>query len=226
MIAWRLGKQWLIATIIANIMLTIIFSAKLVPMFDLVTTAGEPFYASIFIATDILTEHHGKREGYRSIWMGFIALIMLTLFGQLILLYGTIEESVSVADAMQEVFGLMPRISIAGFTAYLIAQSFDIWLFHFVKDRTGGKMLWLRNNASTLTSMLLDSFIFFPLAFAGSVPVNVLISLIFTGWLFKAPLAFIDTPFLYLSYVIKGKTPPDFTSLRRRKSEPPAAGIR
>jgi queuosine precursor transporter len=223
--AWRMGKNWLVATILANIVLTATFVGKLVPIFGWVTTGGEVFYASIFIATDILSEHHGKKEGYRSIWLGFMVLGMFTVLGRLVLEFTTIPDSSAVALAMQELFTTIPRIAIASFVAYLIAQSFDIWVFHKIRVKTGKSKLWLRNNLSTISSMLLDSVIFFPLAFFGSVPTNVLLSLIVAGWVFKIPIALLDTPFMYLSYIVKGKSPPDFGKLKTSKSESPGAGI-
>lgn len=223
--AWRLGKNWLVATILANIVLTSMFVGKLVPIFGWVTTAGEVFYASIFIATDILSEHHGKKEGYRSIWLGFMVLAMFIILGNLALQFTTISDSSALALALKELFTIIPRIAIASFIAYLVAQSFDIWFFHRIREKTGKNKLWLRNNLSTMTSMLLDSLIFFPLAFYGIVSTNVLFTLIMTGWLFKIPIAILDTPFMYLSYVIKGQTPPDFKKLKTSKIESPGAGI-
>lgn len=223
--AWRLGKNWLIATILANIVLTSTFVGKLVPIFGLVTTGGEMFYASIFIATDILSEHHGKKVAYKSIWMGFLALAMFTGMAQLVLQFSTIDESAAVAEAMSTLFSVIPRLAAASFIAYLIAQSFDIWFFHFIREKTGTKKLWLRNNLSTLTSQAIDSLIFFPLAFIGTVPFEVLGTLMLTGWLFKVPIAALDTPIMYLSYVVKGKTPPDFGRKTPTQSEAPAAGL-
>jgi queuosine precursor transporter len=223
--AWRLGKNWLVATILANIVLTSTFVGKLVPLFGLVTTGGEVFYASIFIATDILSEHHGKKLAYRSIWMGFLMLAMFVGLSQLVLLFNTVDETLSVHNAMATLFQIIPRLAVASFIAYLIAQRFDIWLFHFIREKTGKHKLWLRNNISTITSQLLDSLIFFPLAFFGTVSTEILLTLILTGWIFKIPVAILDTPIMYLSYVIKGKKPPDFGKKTPALSEAPAAGL-
>jgi len=214
LLAWRLGKNWLISTILINIVLTSTFVGKLVPIFGLVTTAGEVFYASIFIATDILSEHHGKKIAYQSIWMGFLVLIMFTFLSQIVLQFSTIEESAVVASSMNTLFSIIPRIAVSSFIAYVIAQRFDIWFFHRIRENTGKNNLWLRNNLSTITSQLFDSIIFFPLAFWGVVPFETLLALIATGWLFKVPVAIIDTPIMYLSYVVKGKEMPDFSRKR------------
>ncbi|MAE68215.1 MAG: queuosine precursor transporter [Candidatus Peribacteraceae bacterium] len=222
LLAWRFGKEWVIATILANIILVSTFNAKLVPFFGYAITMAAPFYSAIFVATDTLTEHHGKKVGYRSVWMGFLALATFTLLGQLVLLSDPIPEREGMAAAMETLFSAVPRIAIASFTVYIIAQSFDIWLFHYLREKTGKQKLWLRNNISTIVSQLLDSCLFFPLAFAGSVSTQTLVELIITGWLSKVVIALLDTPFIYLSYVVKGKTPPDFA--KRETSITEASG--
>lgn len=210
LLAWRLGKEWLIATILANIILTSTFVAKLIPIFGYVAPSAAAFYASIFVATDILTEHHGKKEGYKSIWLGFLALLTFTIMGQLVLQLEPIADREIVSSAMHTLFSAIPRIAIASFVAYVIAQSFDIWFFHFLREKTGSKWLWFRNNVSTIFSQLVDSIVFFPLAFFGTLPNSTLIELMIIGWLLRVPIALIDTPFLYLSYIVRGQSPPDF----------------
>jgi len=217
--AWRLGKEWVFVTIVVNIILTNTFAAKLIPIFGLVTDSGNVFYAAVFIATDILTEHHGKRDGYRSVWMGFLSVLLFIVMGQLVLRFTTIGDTQEVASAMGTLFGVVPRIAGASLIAYVISQNFDIWFYHFLHDKIGPQKLWLRNNLSTSTSQFIDSVIFFSLAFAGTVPFSVLLTITFTGYLLKLIVAVLDTPFIYLSYVVKGLKPPDFYKDTAEKGE-------
>lgn len=60
-------------------------------------------------------------------------------------------------------------------------------------------MLWLRNNGSTLISQAIDTVIFTTLAFWGTYPTNVFISILLTTYLFKAVVAVLDTPFIYIA---------------------------
>lgn len=92
---------------------------------------------------------------------------------------------------------------IASMIAYLAAQFCDVALFHFWKRLTKGKHLWLRNNASTLVSQLVDTsmviFITFGAAFfAGEKSLAEMLVLIGSGYLFKMMVALIDTLPLYL----------------------------
>ncbi len=222
--AWRMGKEWLVATIVMNLILVSTFGPKIISIFGFETSLANVFYASIFIATDILTEHHGKKEGYRSIWIGFLCLFGFVIFGQMVLQFEAIEQTTAVSGAMDTLFGAVLRISIASFIAYAIAQSFDIWFFHWLMEKTGrDRLLWLRNCGSTLTSQFIDSMIFFPLAFAGLVPLPILINIVITGYVLKSMIALFDTPFLYMSYFVKGQKPPDFG--HRKKDEPKNLGI-
>ena len=207
LVAWRLGKSYLQAFIIMNIVLTGLFVGVLVPIFGLITTAGEVFYAAIFIATDILSEHYGKREGLKTVFNGFFVLAAFTLLSQIGISYLPFEDSQVISNSLSSVFELIPRITLSSFAAYLIAQTADIHIFHFIKQITGPNHLWLRNNVSTIIAQLLDCLVFFPLAFFGTVSAEVLISLIITSWIFKVPVALLDTACIYLSYWIKKPKP-------------------
>ena len=98
------------------------------------------------------------------------------------------------SEMFAKVLALTPRITIAGFVAYVISQHHDVWAFHFWKRKTKGKHLWFRNNISTIVSQLLDSVIFISIAFYGVFPI---LPLILGQWVVKIIIALIDTPFMY-----------------------------
>ncbi len=100
---------------------------------------------------------------------------------------------------LSALFGFMPRIALASMAAYLISQMHDVWAFHAIKERTGGRMLWLRNNASTMISQLLDSSIFCIIAFWGLFPMNVFMEILLSTYIIKVAVAALDTPFMYLA---------------------------
>ena len=91
--------------------------------------------------------------------------------------------------------------------AYLTAQLIDVRIFHFWKRLTNGKHLWLRNNASTMFSQLVDtSVILIILCSAGVIEWERFYSLLAMGWLFKVLVALVDTPIIYgIIYLLKGK---------------------
>jgi hypothetical protein len=92
----------------------------------------------------------------------------------------------------------------------MVSQTFDVWAFHRIKARTGEAKLWLRNNGSTVASQLLDTAIFYGIAFFGIIPTAQLIQLIFATYILKIVIALIDTPFVYfvIRFVRRGQHGP------------------
>jgi len=79
LIAFRLGKVWLISLITANVVMMNIFVVKGMYIFGLAGTGGNVLYASIFLATDILCEHYGKQEAVKAIRIGFFVSLFFLL---------------------------------------------------------------------------------------------------------------------------------------------------
>ena len=90
------------------------------------------------------------------------------------------------------------KVIAASMVAYLCAQFLDVKLFHFWKRLTKGKHLWLRNNASTIGSQLVDTMLVVSILFIGVWPASQIGWAILDGWIFKMLCAFIDTPLFYI----------------------------
>ena len=161
-------------------------------------SAGILPYPLTFLATDLLSELYGRRRANRVVWAGFAA----SLFALLAIWLGASLPALSfspVDDAtFNGVFANTWRVIGASMNAYLCAQFVDVRLFHFWKDLTKGKHLWLRNNASTVCSQLLDSALVVFVLFVGKQSGEEMLSLILSAWLFKTLVALADTPLFYL----------------------------
>jgi len=86
----------------------------------------------------------------------------------------------------------------------------DVWAYDFWRKRFPGlRLIWLRNNASTMVSQFIDSTVFTVLAFWGVFPVSVLVQIFWTTYLLKWIVGVADTPFIYLarSWHDQGKIP-------------------
>lgn len=164
-----------------------------------IISAGVLPYPITFLITDILSEIYGRKKTNRVVAMGFAALVF-TLF---ILWLGSQFPSIlgsPVSDELyQTAYGNSWRVICASMVAYLFAQLVDVRLFHFWKELTKGKYLWLRNNASTVLSQLVDTTLVVGVLFIGDKDWATIGSYIQDGWLFKAMVALIDTPLLYLA---------------------------
>lgn len=186
-----------ISTIIANIEVT-----KCIDLFGLSLTLGNVSYSSTFLVTDILSEMYGSKEARKSVIIGFFAMIIFTLIMQLDLMFIPNSEDI-VSSAMQTIFSIMPRICIASLISYLISNMLDTYLYEFIRNKfPDDKLLWLRNNGSTLISQFIDSIVFTTISFIGMYSNKVLIELIITTYIVKALIAILDTPFLYMSKII------------------------
>lgn len=91
----------------------------------------------------------------------------------------------------------------ASMLAYVIAQYIDVYLFHWIKQKTGGKHLWLRNNGSTIVSQAADSIVVIGVTFgaviiAGGLSWPAVFMLMLSNYLFKLFSALADTPIIYL----------------------------
>ena len=197
LVIFLFGKKALYVIIAANIIICNIQVIKISEVFGFTATLGNILYGSIFLATDLLSEVYGKKEARRGIWLGFYALIFMTIAMQISLQFEPHSSDFS-HDAMKTIFGFIPRITFASLLAYLISQNHDIWAFHFWKKKTRGSHLWLRNNASTWISQAIDSAVFVLVAFYGVFEKSVLVEILFTTYFFKILVALFDTPIIYL----------------------------
>lgn len=198
------GRNGLYAFAIFGTLLGNIAVCKCVDLFGIPTTAGNVLYASTFLVTDILSERYGKKEAARAVKYSFSVMVLWLVGTQLILQF-TPNANDYISGSLGVVFGLAPRITAASLVGFACSQSIDVFLYHFIWNRTGGgaSKLWLRNNGSTLISQAVDTVIFTTLAFWGVYPTGVFVSLLLTTYLFKAVVALLDTPFIYFARKIQ-----------------------
>jgi len=164
-------------------------------------------YPITFLVTDIISEIYGRKKANQVVTAGLIAsLFMLVVI--------TTADYVSAASwspvddiTFNKVFGLSGAAVFASMMAYLFAQYIDIRLFHFWKQLTKGKHLWLRNNASTVFSQFIDTFsVLFLLCTFNVLEWERFSVLLINGFLFKVFFAAFDTPIIYfITYYLRKK---------------------
>lgn len=173
-------------------------------------TTGLITYPITFLLTDVVCEVYGRRKANLMVITGFVmSLLMLALVQISIVLpgspvwpsgnpdYGTVGE---MQAAFESVFTLPGVLVLGSMSAYLVAQLLDVRLFHFWKRVTAGRHLWLRNNASTMVSQLVDTIIVNSifLGFGLGLDWDLVAKIIVANYVFKLLIAVIDTPFIYL----------------------------
>ena len=164
-------------------------------------------YPVTFLVTDLISELYGQKRANQVVVSGFFASVFTTLLVLVSVNASAVEWSPIDDMTFTKVFGLTGPAFFASMVAYLTAQLIDVRIFHFWKRLTKGKHLWLRNNASTIFSQLMDtSVILVILCLAGVIEWERFYGLWMMGWLFKVLVALIDTPIIYgIIYLLKGK---------------------
>ncbi len=195
------GRSGLMAYVVLNTVLCNIEVLKIVELFGITSTLGNAIYGTTFLATDILSEFYGRKHSQKAVWIGFISLLMMTAAMQFSILMKPSPVD-TASPHLEYIFKMMPRVALASLTAYLVAQTHDVWAFEFWKGVTKGKHLWLRNNLSTMVSQAIDTVLFCTIAFAGLYDLKTFMEILFTTYIFKWIVALLDTPFIYLCKVV------------------------
>jgi len=170
----------------------------------------------LFLITDIVGEVYGKKTAKHFVRIGLISLLVL-LAWQIFALY--VPEA-SPNDwykdvfngAYSTVFGLSVSFTIASICAFFFGQHVDVFTYHIMKKIQGKKLLWLRNNVSTIIGQFVDTTLwtfiaFSPKLFDGSfTPLSLFSLIVVPYWLAKVIMALIDTPLVYLGvWWLRGK---------------------
>ena len=151
-------------------------------------------YPITFLCTDLISELYGKQRANAIVLTGAaVSVYMLVL----LLPVSHLQEA-AIQDHYMAVFGQSARAIFASMVAYLVAQFIDIRLYHFWRKLTGGRYLWLRNNASTMLSQLIDTTAVVTILFYGVWSWPEISAVIIASYVFKLLVAAADTPLMYL----------------------------
>ena len=183
----------------------------------MVVAIGVLPYPVTFICTDLISELYGEKKARDMVWMGVLLnawVIFLLWLGGVLPGFDLDPNGQPLIDAAGreptffEIRELAFGAVAASMIAYLAAQLCDVRLFHFWKRLTNGKHLWLRNNASTMVSQIVDTtaVILVTHFYAAALPVNAdepiwpqLMVFIASGYVFKLLVAAVDTGPIYLA---------------------------
>lgn len=190
---------------ITNAVVAELIGGKLIYVGPYVMSVGILPWPIVFITTDLINEYFGQKgvKKLSIITACLIAYAFVVLFGAL-QIPAVQGAGLVTDDQFNGVFGQSLLIIVGSITAFLVSQLIDVTVFHFFKDKTGNKMIWLRSTGSTVVSQLFDSFIVLGIAFwlTGKMSTEMYITSAFTGYFVKLILAVLLTPFIYLGHSI------------------------
>lgn len=185
-----------------------IHGAKLTNLGGLVFDAGLITFSITFIITDIVSELFGKKYSKKIIFGSLCALLCAYFVTQFILMLPA-DSQWELESEFSAILGTGSRIFIAALVTYVFSQLVDIWIFSYIRQKTGAKYLWLRNNLSTLGGGLVDAVVFSTIAFYGVYDV---LPIIISAYTMRIIISILDTPLIYLIIYILRKKYPDLRS--------------
>jgi uncharacterized integral membrane protein (TIGR00697 family) len=99
--------------------------------------------------------------------------------------------------AVEEIFGNTPRIIGASIVAFWCGSFVNSYVLAKMKLWSSGRWLWTRIVGSTLCGELVDSGLFYTIAFAGLWPSGELLTVTTTQYVLKSSWEVIMTPVTY-----------------------------
>ncbi|MCE4624418.1 MAG: queuosine precursor transporter [Desulfurococcales archaeon] len=194
----------------SNFLASKIFAMGKVGSINLAAPAAVLAYALTFTFTDIISELYGRKAANLAVRIGFVTQLIVLGYALFALNLKAVAWSPADDQSFSKVIGMSGNIILASLTAYIVSQHHDVWAFHWWKVKTRGKWLWLRNNASTAVSQLIDTVIFISLAFSilphflggGPLPLSLVGSIILGQYIVKLLIALADTPLVYAGVLL------------------------
>ncbi|MDE2303982.1 MAG: queuosine precursor transporter [Gammaproteobacteria bacterium] len=159
--------------------------------------AGVLFFPISYIFGDILTEVYGYGADRRVVWAGFAALIFASIMAAVVVHLPPSTAGRANQPALEAIFGNTPRIVAASIVAFLCGTFVNSFVLAKMKIWTGGRWLWSRIVGSTLCGELVDSMLFYTIAFYGRMGWHHLQDLMFTQYLLKSGWEILAAPLTY-----------------------------
>lgn len=174
-------------------------------------------YCVTFLMTDVIGEIWGRKEAQTVVLGGFACQVLascLILIGQLLP-----AADAGMQASYEMLLGQNAVFVIASMLGYLLSQSWDVFVFHKIRNRVlanGGteRSRWIWNNASTMTSQLIDTVVFISIAFGigfgwlfDGAMIGQLGAMMVGQYLCKLVLAALDTPVFYFLTRGAGQSP-------------------
>lgn len=184
-----------IATIVSNIQ-----TVKIINVFGIESSLGTILYGSTFLATDILNLKYGKKEAKKTILIGFLTMVVMTIFMSLCLKYIPSNNDFA-QESLLTIFTVNIRITIASLIAFVISQFIDTILFQKLHKKYN--KLWLSNNVSTMVCQIIDTIIFCMITYYGLIDIQVIFQIMISMYTFKFIIALSDTPYIYIANKIR-----------------------
>lgn len=127
-------------------------------LFGFHTTWGAFSFPFVYLATDLTVRIFGKQPARRIIFMAMLPALVISYVIGVVFHDGSFQG----LAALTEPNNFVLRIALASFTAYLFGQLMDIRVFSAIREHCAW---WVAPTASTVIGNLIDTLVFFGVAF-------------------------------------------------------------
>lgn len=161
--------------------------------------AGVLFFPISYLFGDILTEVYGYAHDRRAVWCGFGALAFAAMMSQVVIHLHPApgEYNQNLQQGLESVFGNTWRIVIGSMIAFWAGSLTNSFVLAKMKIYTNGKYLWMRMIGSTAVGELVDSSLFYMLAFYAIWPTEQVIAVAIAQYFMKTGWEVLATPLTY-----------------------------
>lgn len=159
--------------------------------------AGVLFFPLSYLFGDVLTEVYGYARDRRVVWSGFGALLFAALMATVVVQLPPADFWQDKQPAVEAIFGNTPRIVAASMLAFWCGSFVNSYVLAKMKVWTNGRWLWTRTIGSTLCGELVDSGLFYTVAFVGLWAPADLLTVMATQYVLKSLWEIVMTPFTY-----------------------------
>jgi len=174
----------------------LIGASKVCHVWGVTFGAGVLFFPVSYVFGDILTEVYGYARSRKVVWAGFGAMAFASFASWFVIQLPPAQGWVNQAS-LETVFGGTPRLVAASLIAYCIGEFANSYTLAKMKIWSQGKWLWTRTVGSTIVGELIDSVIFYPIAFLGLWPTDLVIKVMISNYLIKVIWEVLMTPLTY-----------------------------
>jgi uncharacterized integral membrane protein (TIGR00697 family) len=164
---------------------------------DVTFVAGVLFFPLSYLFGDVLTEVYGYARDRRVVWTGFVALVFAAIMAAVIVALPPAESWREQQPAVETIFGSTTRIVAGSIVAFWSGSFVNSYVLAKMKLWTKGKWLWTRTIGSTLCGELVDSALFYFIAFYGVWTLDQLLLVTTTQYVLKTSWEIVMTPVTY-----------------------------
>jgi hypothetical protein len=161
--------------------------------------AGVLFFPISYVFGDILTEVYGYGRDRRVVWAGFGALAFASFMAWVVISLppASSEFMKSYQSQLEGVFGNSWRIALGSMIAFWCGSFSNSYVLAKMKIWTSGRYLWTRTIGSTLVGELVDSALFYFIAFYGIWATGDIVKITVAQYVLKTSWEVVMTPITY-----------------------------